>query len=65
MTEHGNGWDMSATVSEALQRLQRMVDDPAGYFDEARRESESVVRSEMTTSQRRAGSTPRKAKTKR
>jgi hypothetical protein len=56
---------MSATVSEALQRLQRMVDDPAGYFDEARRESESVVRSEMTNSQRRTGSAPRKPRAKR
>ena len=38
---------MTTTASDAIQRLQRMVDDPAGYFDQARRESEAVVRSEL------------------
>lgn len=39
---------MSATASEALQRLERMIGNPDRYFDEARKESEAVVRAEMT-----------------
>ena len=38
---------MSAIVDDAMQRLRRMVNDPEGYFAEARRESEQVVRAEM------------------
>lgn len=39
---------MSTTSSEALQRLERMIGNPDRYFDEARKESEAVVRAEMT-----------------
>ena len=57
---------MSATVNEALQRLQQMVDDPAGYFDRARRESETVVRSEMSDPKiRRTETSVRKSRAKR
>lgn len=57
---------MSATVNEALQRLQQMVDDPAGYFDRARRESETVVRSEMSDPKiRRTEASVRKSRAKR